>query len=108
MSLGVFEIKHNSLGLFGSPWRLGVLKSCKLQLSGQCFSLLMWPVFIENFNWEFLRNNAGGEVQLIILFLHQFFTIIHILGCIRKLENTAPGTNLDLVNVANTHCVIKF
>ena len=54
--------------------------------------------------WEIqvrvLRNDAGGEVQLIILFLHQFFTIIYILGPVKKLEITAPGTNLDLVNVA--------
>ena len=59
----------------------------------------MWPVFIEKFKCEFLRKDTGGEVQLIILFLYQFFTIIYILGCVKKLEITAPGTNLDLVNV---------
>ena len=68
----------------------------------------MWPVFIEKFKCEFLRNDAGGEVQLIILFLHQFFTIIYILRCVKELEITAPGMNLDLVNVASIHCVIKF
>ena len=67
----------------------------------------MWPVFIEKLNCEFLRNDAG-EVQLIILFLHQFFTIIYILECVKKLKITAPGTNLDLVNVASIRCVIKF
>ena len=68
----------------------------------------MWPVFIEKFNCKFLRNYAGGEVQLIILFLHQFFTIIYIPRRVKKLEITAPGTNLDLVNVASIRCVIKF
>ena len=68
----------------------------------------MWPVFIEKFKCEFLRNDAGGEVQLIILFLDQFFTIIYILKRVKKLEITAPGTNLDLVNVASIRCVIKF
>ena len=68
----------------------------------------MWPVFIEKFKCEFLRNVAGGEVQLIILFLHQFFTIIYILECVKKLETTAPGKNLELVNVASIRCVIKF
>ena len=68
----------------------------------------MWPVFIEKFKCEFLRNDAGGEVQLIILFLHQFFNIIYIFRCVKKLEITAPGMNLDLVNVASIHCVIKF
>ena len=68
----------------------------------------MWPVFIEKFKCKFLRNDPGGEVQLIILFLHQFFTIIYILRCVKKLEITAPGTNLDLVNVASIRCVIKF
>ena len=68
----------------------------------------MWSVFIEKFKCEFLRNDAGGEVQLIILFLHQFFTIIYILRRVKKLEITAPGTNLDLVNVASIRCVIKF
>ena len=71
----------------------------------------MLPVFIEKFKCKFLRNYAGGEVQLIILFLHQFFTIIYILRHVKKkkkLEITAPGTNLDLVNVASICCVIKF
>ena len=68
----------------------------------------MWPVFIEKFKCEFLRNDAGGEVQLIILFLHQFFTIIYIFGHVKKLEITALGTNLYLVNVASIRCVIKF
>ena len=68
----------------------------------------MWPVFIEKFNCEFLRNDAGEEVQLIILFLHQLFTIIYVLWCVKKLEITAPGTNLDLVNVASICYVIKF
>ena len=68
----------------------------------------MWPVFIEKFNCEVLRNDAGGEVQLIILFLHQLFTIIYIVGCVRKLKITDPGTNLDHVNVASIRCVIKF
>ena len=68
----------------------------------------MWPVFIEKLTCELLRNDAGGEVQLIILFLHQFFTIIYILKRVKRLEIIAPGTNLDLVNVASIHCVIKF
>ena len=66
----------------------------------------MWPVFIEKFKCEFLRNDAGGEVQLIILFLHQYFTIIYILRHVKKLEITAPVTNFDLV--ASIRCVIKF
>ena len=63
----------------------------------------MWPVFIEKFNCEFLRNDAGGEVQLIILFLHFYWAVLGVLECVGKLKITVPRTNLDLVNVASIH-----
>ena len=63
----------------------------------------MWPVFIEKFNCELLRNDAGGEVQLIILFLHFYLVVLDVLGCVGKILITAPRTNLYLVNVASIY-----
>ena len=37
------------------------------------------------FNFEFLIYDAGGEVQLITLFLHLFYPILGVLGLVRKL-----------------------
>ena len=48
----------------------------------------MWPVFTLQFNFGFLSNDAGDVVHLTILFLHQFLTIIYVLGCVRKLGIT--------------------
>ena len=68
----------------------------------------MWPVFIDKFNSEFLRNHAGGEVHLIILFLHQFFTIIYVLGCVGKLRIIAFRRMFKLINVASIRLTIQF
>ena len=54
---------------------LGALERYKLQLFGQILTLSVWPVFIEKFNCELLRNDAGGEVQLIILFLYFYWAV---------------------------------
>jgi hypothetical protein len=45
----------------------------------------MWPVLVEKFNFKFLSNDAGGEVQLIILFVPFHWDVLGVLGCIRKL-----------------------
>ena len=90
---------------------LGVLKCVK-----NIWITALWTnldlVNVASIHWEIqvrvFENDAWGEVQLIILFLHQVFTIIYIFRCVKKLEITAPGTNLDLVNVASIRCVIKF
>jgi len=87
---------------------LGALESCRSQLSRRCFTLLMWPVFVLQFNFGFLSNGAGGEVHLIILFLHWFWTILHVLGCVRKLGITPFRGMFQLVNVASTCLAIKF
>jgi len=68
----------------------------------------MWPVFVLQFNFRFLRNDAGGMVHLIILFLYWFWTTLHVLGCIRKLGITPFRGMFQLVNVANTCLAIKF
>ena len=65
----------------------------------------MWPVFIEQFNFEFLINDTG-EVQLITSFLHFYWAILSVLKFIRKLLITAHGTNLEIVNVASIRCAI--
>ena len=64
---------------------LSALKSYKLRLLGKIQTLLMWPVFIEKFNCELLRNDAGGEVQLIILFLHFYWAVLGVLKCVEKI-----------------------
>ena len=68
----------------------------------------MWPVFISNFNFEFLSNDAGGVVHLITWFLHQFFTIVYVLGCVKKLEITAFRAMFNHVNVASIRLTIQF
>ena len=42
------------------------LERSESQLSGTCFSVLMCPVFISQFEYEFLIIDGGGEVPLII------------------------------------------
>jgi hypothetical protein len=64
---------------------LGALESWELQILGQCFTLQMWPVFVLQFKFEFLRNDGGGDLHVIILFLHQFFANLGLLGFVRKL-----------------------
>jgi hypothetical protein len=34
--------------------------------------MLMWPVFILQFNFGFLINDAGGNVALITFYIYQF------------------------------------
>jgi hypothetical protein len=47
----------------------------------------MWPVFVLQFKFEFLSND-GGDLHVIILFLHYFLAILSVLGCVRKLGIT--------------------
>ena len=103
ISLFYFSASSSPLFMF-----LGVLEICKLHLSGECLISKMWPVFTLKFNFGFLRNDAGGVVHLIILFLHQFSTILHVIKCVRKLGIT-PFLGMSLlVNVATTCLAIKF
>ena len=67
----------------------------------------MWPVFVKQFNSEFLINDTG-EVQLITSFLHFYWAILSIFGFIKKLLITALRTNLEIVNVASIHCAIQL
>ena len=67
----------------------------------------MRPVFVEQFNSEFLINDTG-EVQLIISFLRFYWAILGVLGFIRKLLITALMTNLEIVNVASIRCAIQL
>ena len=66
----------------------------------------MWPVFVEQFNSEFLINDTG-EVQLITSFLRFYWAILSILGFIRNLLITALRINLEIVNVASIRCAIQ-
>ena len=68
----------------------------------------MWPVFVVQFNCEFLRNDGGGDLYVILLFLHQFFAIIYVLGCVRKLGITAFRRMFHLANVASIGVTIRF
>ena len=67
----------------------------------------MWPVFVKQFNSEFLINDTR-EVQLITSFLHFYWAILSVLGFIRKLLITALRTNLKIVNVASIRCAIQL
>jgi hypothetical protein len=42
--------------------------------------MLMWPVFILQFNFGFLINDAAGDVALITLYIYQFCTIPSVPG----------------------------
>ena len=68
----------------------------------------MWPVFIEKFNCELLRNDAEGEVQLITSFLRFYWAILGVLKFIKKILITALMTNLEIVNVASNCCAIQL
>ena len=61
----------------------------------------MWPVFVVQFNCEFLRSDGGGDLYVILLFLHQLFTIIYVLGPVKNLGITAFRAMFNLVNVAS-------
>ena len=67
----------------------------------------MWPVFVKQFNSEFLINDTG-EVQLITSFLHFYWAILSVLEFIRKLLIIALRTNLEIVNVASIRCAIQL
>ena len=67
----------------------------------------MWPVFVLQFNSGFLSND-GGDLHVIVLFLHQFFPIPYVLGCVRKLGITAFRTIFKLINVASIHRKIQL
>ena len=103
ISLFYFSAISSPLFMF-----LGALERCKLHLSGECLISKMWPVFALQFNFGLLRNDAGDVVHLIILFLHQFSTILYILKCVRKLGITPFFGMSHLVNVATTCLTIKF
>ena len=67
----------------------------------------MWPVFVVQFNCEFL-NDGGGDLYVILLFLHQFFAIIYVLGPVKKLGITDFWRMFKLVNVASFHFTIQL
>ena len=67
----------------------------------------MWPVFVEQFNSEFLINDTG-EVQLITSFLRFYWAILSVLKIIIKLLIIALRSNLEIVNVASIHCAIQL
>ena len=60
------------------------------------------------FNFEFLINDGGGDLHVIILFLHQFSTILYVLGFVRKLGITALRRMFNLVNVASYRLTIQL
>ena len=60
----------------------------------------MWPVWAEEFNFEFLINDVGGEIKLITSFLHILWANLGVLIFIGKVQITSLRTKLDLVNVA--------
>ena len=68
---------------------------------------IMWPVFVVQFNCEFLRND-GGDVQLIFLFLNWFWAVLCVLWCVGKLRIAPFRTVLYLVNVASIRLTIQF
>ena len=49
---------------------LTALGSRILGLLEKIYRLVMWPVFVVQFNSEVLINDAEGEVQLINPFIH--------------------------------------
>jgi hypothetical protein len=67
----------------------------------------MWPVFVLQFKFEFLSND-GGDLHVIILFLHYFWAILSVLGCVRKLGITPLRGMFRLVNVASIRLIIKL
>jgi len=68
----------------------------------------MWPVFVVQFNSEFLINNAGGEVQLTASYLRLFWVILNVLCCVVELYIRTFRGNLLRVNVAIICCAIQF
>ena len=68
----------------------------------------MWPFFVLQFNCECLRNDGGGDLYVIALFLHQFFTNLCVLGFVGKLVITEFRRMFDLVNVASSCLTIQL
>ena len=55
-----------------------------------------------------LRNDEGGDLHVIILFLPYFWAILSVLGCVRKLGITAFRRMFHLVNVASIRLTIQL
>ena len=87
---------------------LGLLESWESQLLGRCLTLWMWPVFVLQFNCGFLSNHRVGDLYVILLFLHQFFAIIYVIGCVGKLGITAFRRMFHIANVASIGVTIRF
>ena len=66
------------------------------------------PVFILQFNFEFLVNDAGGEVELITSCIYHFWLILSVLGCVWKLWIIPLRTMFHLVFVSIIHLAIQF
>ena len=47
--------------------------------------MLIYLVLVLQFNFEFLNNDAGKEVELITYLLYLFWAILKVIGCVRKL-----------------------
>jgi hypothetical protein len=55
-----------------------------------------------------LRNDGGGDLNVIILFLHYFWAILGVLGGVRKLESTPFTGMFYFVNVASIRLTIPI
>jgi len=56
----------------------------------------------------FWRHDGGGDLHVIILFLHQFLATLSALGCVGKLGITPLRRMFHLVNVASIHLTIQL
>ena len=68
----------------------------------------MLPDLVLQFNSGFLSNHGGGDLYVIPLFLHQFFAIIYVIGCVGKLGITAFRRMFHLANVASIGVTVRF
>ena len=67
--------------------------------------MLMWPVFVVQFNSKFFMQEG---LQLITSYFHLLWVVLGVLCCVEKLYIRAFRGNLLHVNVASIHCAIQF
>jgi hypothetical protein len=53
-------------------------------------------------------NGAGGGVELITLYIYQFWLVLDVLRCVGKLSIIAFRGIFDSFNVSSTHPAIQF
>ena len=68
----------------------------------------MWPVFMLQFNCEFLINQAREGIALIALYIYQFCTILSVLGFVSKVYIRVPRSTFDHVDVASIPLAIQL